>query len=416
MELVNPVPVTEIEPWLSALATTLLGSPWDEEFPGWVERWRRDWPEGRTWGVRDRGRWVATLATDPRIVTVPGADGATVDLMADALTGVTVAATHTRRGLLRRMITQSLGAAVDRGDAVAILIAAEWPIYGRFGYAPSTRNADYTLFPRFAGASVSPDPSGSVRQIDPQELGRYAPTIFDDARRRLAGQVARPGDWWNRRLGLDGYRPQKSGQGTWIVHESEGVPDGLLAWKVERDFETNGEMGAVKVMELVAASAAAYRNLWAYLCTLDVISEVNLHHRSADEPVRWLLHDGRALRQHGTNDDLWLRLLDVAAALSARRYAVPGRLVIEVLDEDLGGYAAGRYVLDAGPDGAACTRTTETSDLRLPQRALASAYLGDHSVRELMITGAIDELSPGAVATADSMFATAQLPWNATAF
>ena len=36
MELVNPVPVDEVEPWLAALATTLLGAPWDEDFPRYV--------------------------------------------------------------------------------------------------------------------------------------------------------------------------------------------------------------------------------------------------------------------------------------------------------------------------------------------------------------------------------------------
>lgn len=416
MEVVNPIPVDEVDPWLAALSTTLLGSPFDEDFPRRVDRWRRDWLAARTWGVRDRGRWVATLATDPRIITVPGYAGDTVDLAADALTAVTVAATHRRRGLLREMITQSLQAAVDRGDAVGILIAAEWPIYGRYGYAPATRNADYTFFPRRHGAAVAPDPSGVVRQLDPADLGEYAETIFDSARQRWAGQVGRPEPWWDRRLGLGGYEPISAGRGTWIVHEGDSGPDGLLSWKVTRDFELNGELGAVQVMDLVAASDTAYRNLWAYLSGLDVISEVVLHERAVDEPVRWLLGDGRALRQVLTTDDVWLRLLDVPTALSARGYATPGRVVLQVLDDDLGGYAAGRYLLDAGADGATCVATTASADLQLPQRALATAYLGDHSLRALRVAGEIDELTPGAIARADAMFATALRPWNATPF
>jgi predicted acetyltransferase len=417
MELVHPVSVDEVEPWLAAFATTLLGSPWDDDFPRWVERWRRDWPDDTVWGVRDRGRWVATLATEQRMITVPGTtQGSTVDVAADALTAVTVAATHRRRGLLRQMITQSLQAAVDRGDALAILIAAEWPIYGRYGYAPATRTSDYTFFPRRAGATVAPDPFGAVRQIDPTELRGHAATIFDRARHRWAGQVGRPGDWWFRRLGTDGYAAMSSGRGTWIVHESDDGPDGLLAWKPTRDMELNGEMGAVGVMEFAAASDAAYRNLWAYLSSLDVISDVVLHERPVDEPVRWLLPDGRTLRQEATNDHTWLRLLDVPAALSMRGYGVPGQVVLEVFDEDLGGYGAGRYLLDAGPAGATCTPTTESADLQLSQRALAACYLGDHTLRELTIAGVIDELRPGALARADAMFATALRPWNATMF
>jgi predicted acetyltransferase len=416
MELVNPVSVEECEPWMAALVTTMLGSPWDDDFRRHVERWRRDWLADRTWGVRDRGRWVATLATEPRTLTVPGAPGETVDISADALTAVTVAATHRRQGLLTKMITQSLQQAVDRGDPVAVLIAAEWPIYGRFGYAPATHAADYTLFTRRAGATVRPDPAGTLRQVEPEELSKHAAGIFDNARRRWAGQVDRPGEWWSRRLGVDNYERIASGQGTWILHETDGEPDGFLAWKVSRDFELNGEFGEVRVLEFVTGSDTAYRNLWSYLASLDVIGEVKIHRRAVDEPVRWLLTDGRALKQESCGDDTWVRLLDVPAALSARGYATPGRVVLEVVDDDLGGYAAGRFALDADTAGAECAPTSDTPDLRLTQRALASIYLGDHSLRGLLATGGIDELTTGALARADAMFGTALRPWNPTMF
>jgi predicted acetyltransferase len=132
--------------------------------------------------------------------------------------------------------------------------------------------------------------------------------------------------------------------------------------------------------------------------------------------VRWLLGDGRALKQEYCGDAVWLRVLDVPGALSARGYATPGRLVLEVVDDSLGGYAAGRYLLDAAEDGATCTRTTESPDLRLSQHTLASAYLGDHSLRALAVGGGIDEFTAGAVTRADAMLATPTRPWNATGF
>jgi predicted acetyltransferase len=359
---------------------------------------------------------VGTLATEPRTLTVPTAGAGTADLAADALTAVTVAATHRRRGLLTQMIGQSLQQAADRGDALSMLIAAEWPIYGRFGYAPATRGSDYTLHTRWAGAQVQPDPSGTVRHIDADELGKDASAIFDAARRRRAGQVDRPGDWWARRLGLDGYQPFSNSRGTWILHETDGEPDGFLCWRVSQDFELSGEYGVIKVLEHVAGSETAYRNLWAYLCSLDVIGQAKLSRRAVDEPVRWLLADGRSLQQEYTGDDLWLRLLDVPAALSARGYSGADTLVLDVVDEDLGGFAAGRYRLDVSPDGVSCERTTDTPDLRLPQRTLASAYLGDQSIRTLAIAGGVDELTPGAVARADALFTTALAPWNNTGF
>jgi len=114
---------------------------------------------------------------------------------------------------------------------------------------------------------------------------------------------------------------------------------------------------------------------------------------------------------------LWLRLLDVPAALSARRYAVEDRLVVEVGDDDIGGFAAGRYVLDGGPDGAKCTPSTvDTPDLRVHQRALAAAYLGGTSLHSQLIAGRVDELTTGALRRADAMFATPTAPWCATGF
>jgi predicted acetyltransferase len=166
----------------------------------------------------------------------------------------------------------------------------------------------------------------------------------------------------------------------------------------------------------VAATPAAYRNLWAYLVAIDLVGEVTLAHRPVDEPVRWLLNDGRALRLTAAGDDVWVRLLDVPAALTARGYATPGRLVLDIVDDDAGGYAAGRFRLEADGDGAECQPTTQSGDLRITQRALASAYLGAFTFRQVLAGGGVEELTSGALQRADAMFATALPPWNATGF
>lgn len=419
MEIRNPIPADEAEGWTAAMVTTHLGSTADERFTQGVERIRRNWDPDRAWGVTDRGRWVATLWTEPRAMTVPGFDGAVHDIDTDALTRVAVAATHRRRGLLRAMITDSLRAAADRGDPVSILIAAEWPIYGRYGYAPATSFANYAFHPRIAGGTVEADPDGTLRQIDRVELAGLAGDIFERARLRWAGQIDRRGSFWPRNLGTDGYPVPSATDGTWILHESTGGtagPDGFLLWKPKRDFDVTGEMAQIEVLDLVTASERAYRNLWAYLSGVDLVGEVILTERPVDEPVRWLLSDARAVLQTYAGDHTWLRLLDVPAALSARGYAMPGRIVLEVVDDDGAGYAAGRYLLDVGPDGASCTRTTESADLVLPQRALAAAYLGDHSLRALSVAGGVDEVTPRALSRADAMLATPARPWNATGF
>ncbi len=84
----------------------------------------------RAWAAFDGTSVVGTLRSFPTPLTLPG--GATVT--SAALTAVTVTATHRRQGLLTRMITGDLDASVDKDEPVGILIAAEFPIYGRFGY------------------------------------------------------------------------------------------------------------------------------------------------------------------------------------------------------------------------------------------------------------------------------------------
>ncbi|MDQ1744867.1 MAG: hypothetical protein QOE23_3206, partial [Pseudonocardiales bacterium] len=130
----------------------------------------------------------------------------------------------------------------------------------------------------------------------------------------------------------------------------------------------------------------------------------------------WLLTDGRAVQRTWTGDNEWLRLLDVPAALTARRYAGTDRLVLEVVDAE-GGWAAGRFSLDGGPAHAECRPApTATADLRLSQRALAAIYLGGTTVRSQQQAGLVEEETPGAAARLEAMFWTAQQPWNATPF
>jgi predicted acetyltransferase len=416
MELVHPVAVDDAEAWLSALATTMLGTPWDDTFPLRVDRWKRDWHDVRSWGARDRGRWVGTLATEASRLTVPGVDGATASIVSNAVTGVTVAATHRRRGLLRTMITAAERDAKERGDTVSILIAAEWPIYGRFGFAPATWCANYTYYTRRAGAAMTPAPTGFVRQVDADELVKYAGDIYDRERALLPGGINRAGSWWSRNLGANGYEPMPFNRGNLVLHESDDGPDGFVIWKPDREFGLTGKLGSVKVLQFVAASPTAYRNLFAYLSGLDIVEEVEFIDRPVDEPARWLMGDARALSQTELMDDLWLRILDVPAALEARGYAAPGRIVLEVIDPDGEGFGAGRYLLDADAAGAQCTPTTESADVTVSQRALASAYLGDRTLRALAVAGGVEEHTTGSLARLDAMLLTPRPPYNGTGF
>jgi predicted acetyltransferase len=414
-ELVHPVAPEDIPEWVRAMATAFLQASEGEDVDRWVRRTRQSWVPARAYGMRDRGRFVGTLRTESRTITVPGHDGGTEVLAADALTNVTVAATHRRRGYLTRMLDGSLREARERGDAISILIAAEWPIYGRFGYAPAVSHADFTLYPRRPGGRIPGDLTG-VRQVEREEFGQLAPAVFAAARRRRAGQVDRDRAWWARTLGLDGIAPSpQDPPDNWLVHEGADGPDGLLAWKATRDFGFMPPLGAVTVSGLFAASGEAERVLSAYLTGLDVVEEVVLPNRPPDEPIRWRLPDARTLVLTQLSDFLWLRLLDVPTALSARRYAVADEIVLEVLDNTAAS-VAGRYRLHADGTDVTCEPTAATPALTVTQSALASAYLGGGPLRARVVTGEVTEHVTGALQRADAMFLTALAPWNATSF
>lgn len=408
------MPQEEIAAWARVEATAFLNNPEGEDAKHWIELIAAGWDPARVWGARDHGRWVGTLTSERRSLTVPGTGDRTRDLVVDALSGVSVAASHRRMGVMSRMVEDALRAARERGDALSALIPAEWPIYGRLGYGPATLTARYTLRRDRPGCSVAGDTT-RVHQVVRDEFGEHAHKVFAAARARSPGQIDRSPEWWSERLSGTGYNPL--GLPTvWLLHDGPAGPDGLLAWRAEGDPSLVPPRKRVHVWVLAAASDDAYRNLWAYLSGIDGADEVQLWSRPVDEPVRWLLRDARTLVTDQYVDMLWLRILDVPAALTARCYQAPGDLVLEVLDGHAGGYAAGRFRLAVDGGEVSCEPTRAAPDLEITERALASIYLGGYRLLPQRMAGAVVERTPGSLELVDRMFASAVTPWNATWF
>lgn len=271
---------------------------------------------------------------------------------------------------------------------------------------------------------------GQRAQAIPREYGRSSVRSSGTsppgctARRQRAGQVDRDNGWWDLVLGRDGYAPSDELPHNWLIHEGDDGPDGLLAWKAKGDSGLVPPFGTVEVWDLATASGAAYRDLWAYLSGIDLIDQVRVLNRPIDEPVRWLLGDARTLVMTQQVDFLWVRLLDVPRALSARRYAMPGEVILEVIDESRPGFAGGRYRLRAADAEVECERTDRAEvecertdrdpDVQMTEQALASIYLGGFRLTEMLLSGPARECTPGAVAQIDLMFSAARAPWNAT--
>jgi predicted acetyltransferase len=401
------------------------------ELPAWVEANRTGFHQharegevaarrqsvdlGRTWAAFDGDRIVGTLRSFATELTVPGGDA----LPAAALTNVSVAPTHRRRGLLTRMLTADLAAAAGRGEALGILIASEYPIYGRYGYGPAADEVTYTIDARHATLAVpaGDDATGlRVELADPKAARDEAAAVYDRARLRQPGAIARDELWWDRMAGLaprPGHEDEEPA--FWaLARDRASAVTGYVLYRVEQVWEERLlPRGALEVIDLTALDPETTARLWRYCLEADLISTVRAY-RGPDDPLRWLLADARDVRRSAHVDHLWVRVLDTPRALAARRYLASGRVVLQV--EDPLGHAAGVFALEGGPDGAACVPTREEPELTLPVGALGSAYLGGVSLLLLATAGQVTERRAGALATADAMFRSPVTPWCSTWF
>jgi predicted acetyltransferase len=376
-------------------------------------RWKLPYVDlERCWAAMDGGRPVATLRTFDNEITVPG--GARV--AADAVTNVTVLPTHRRRGSLNGMMSASLAQAAERGDAVSILIAARWRIYGRYGYGPATEGAAYTVdAPTFALRPGVGD-AGSLELMGAEALRAEVDGIFEQFRVGQVGAIKRQPEIVDREFGINvgppGYEPPK---GFYVLHRDvEGTPDGYLRYDVDDTWSGMQPDCTLTIHDLIALTPGAYAGLWRFCAEMDNVVRIKASDRSVDEPLRWLLEDGRAITKTNQDDLIWLRVLDVPQALSARHFRAEGRLVLEVTDPY--GHAEGRFVLEGGPDGASCSRTDAAADLTLSTYALSAAYLGGTRLSDVAKGGGVTEHSPGALARADLMFTSDVTPWCNTWF
>jgi predicted acetyltransferase len=316
------------------------------------------------------------------------------------VTAVAVVPTHRRRGLLTSLMRRQLDDLHERGDALACLWASEGAIYARYGYGISARAARLRARRPAARLAVAPAGDGPLRAGPAGRFVEAMRSVHDRVRVDRPGMLDRPGPWWQDRLN----DPESERRGAQPL-QAVTVDDGYALYAVRPEWDDDGPAGAVEVRELVAATPAARVRLWAFLLDQDLTRTVTWRLAPVDEPLWLALTDPRAVSA-AVVDGLWLRLVDVGAALSARAYASDPDVVIEVAD-DFCPWNAGRYRLADG----ACTRVDATPDLALDAGSLATAYLGGTTLLSLAAAGRVRELTPGALARASAAFRGAVEPW-----
>lgn len=360
-------------------------------------------PERNHVAVRD-GRVVANLGAFTRELTVPGAV-----LPAAHVTLAAVRPEHHRRGLLTRLMDRQLSTVPE---SIAVLWASEGRIYQRFGYGMAAANLSCEIDTRelrLAPYAPEPDPDGEICDAVPADARESVKQVYERVRRDRPGWSGRSDRWWEQHFCDPKESRGGAGPKRLSLYVTEAGVDGYALWRVKSVWTNGSPDGEVHAIDVVGATPQAYTALWRHLLSVDLTRRVVVNFAAVDEPLRYLVNEPRMLRSV-VGDGLWLRLVDVPAALAGRRYAAPVDTVVEVVDAVIPANA-GRYRLRAEPDEPAeCVPTTADAEVTCDVTALAAAYLGGVSLARLADTGRVTELRPGALPQVSRAFGWHRCP------
>ena len=361
-----------------------------------VRRFARVLRPERMHVAEEDGRIVGGASAFEFRFTVPGAI-----VPAAGVTIVGVLPTHTRRGVLTQLMRAQLDDIHQRGEPIAVLWASEETIYGRFGYGMAALCGEIEI-QRVHGKFRSPvDHRGSFRLLSYEEALEVIPPVYARVAAETPGMFARTREWWEARALHDSEaRRDGAGELVRVVLERDGEGVAYAIYRLRMDFEAGSSTGEVRVIEAMGVSPEATAGIWRYLLDIDWMERVQAELLPVDHPLFLLLEQPRRMRFR-LGDSLWVRLVDVGAALAAR--AFDSDVVLEVADAFCPWNNA-RYALDG-------SKSVEDADIRLDVSDLASVYLGGFTFPQLARAGRVEEIAPGALARADVAFRTDRAPW-----
>ncbi len=314
----RPIDEHEIYAFASCQASAFGG----RYTPGKLETLAGELQLDRSLAVFDGGDLVATASSYAVAMTLPGL----VRYEVAAVTDVSVAPTHRRRGMLTSMMRRQLDDLRSSNEAVAVLFASEGGIYGRYGYGPATFGARYVVDKRrvrlltpFATpcGSSSSGGSGSVRLIEPAQAAEAFPAVHGAYVPTRVGELDRPHGEWAELLGNPNGAGEDARHRFCVCYEQAGRIDGYAVYRVGPMDPSDHWRRAVFLEELCSLGQGSYTSLWRYLLGIDLTEELRTRGRPVDEPLRYLLEDQRHLRTTSWGDRTWVRLVDVPRARPA---------------------------------------------------------------------------------------------------
>ena len=399
MQELRPVTPDEFESWLRA-ESRAHSNRLDHE----PEELRPHFDLARSIGVFEGSNIIGGCQAHRLEMSIPGGASAVA-----GVANVAVQPTHTRQGVMSRMMQRQMNDIHEWGEPLAVLFASESAIYGRFGYGVGTVHESWQIDRPYNAYARKYESPGRIVFVDPDDAVKELPEVYRRGTAGRPGVFPKPPYKWEEEAGSPDARepqPRVRGRGRgglfYAAYVEDGRIDGYAIYRSNRP--------TIMVTELMAASREAAAALWRFCFDLDLMSVTEAIKRPLDDPLPLMLLDPRRL-QRTVRDGVWLRVVDARAALEQRSYADAGRLTLEVRD-DLCPWNNGCFELEGGPEGATCRATDSSPDLTIDVSGLASAYLGTVGFTILAGAGRADEHTPGALHRADRMFAVQRQPWT----
>ena len=373
-----------------------FGAPPTEEQIG---RFKQVLPFERMHAGFEDGEIVGGAGAFPFEFSVPGGV-----LRCGGVSVVGVYPTHRRRGVLRAMMNAQLRDIHEREEPIAALWASEETIYTRFGYGLAAWCGEIKL-PRVWNEYARPvERRGQTRFVSPEEAATLFPPVWEALMRERPGVFRRTKEWWElRRLRMPD--EENAAPKRLVVLELDGSVQGYAIYRQFPSFEEGLSTARLDVSEVIGVSPQATAEIWRFVLDIDWYATLECSLLPVDHALFTLLASPRRAR-YRMGDSLWMRLVDIGAALSGRDYVNDGNIVFAVRDA-VCPWNEGRWKVEGG----AAARTDAAADLALDASELGSAYLGAVSFAQLRDGLRLEELSEGAVQRADAIFEWRPLPW-----
>ena len=216
--------------------------------------------------------------------------------------------------------------------------------------------------------------------------------------------ILRTREWWeDRALSDPPDRRGAAGPKRLALLERDGAAAGYAIYRHRFGFEQGSSASKLEVVEAIGVDPAAAASVWRFLLDIDWTATITASLVPPDHPLFFLLGQPRRMK-YRMGDGLWVRLVDVGAALAGRTYAEDGELVLEVRDA-LCPWNEGRWRLAAAAERPTRPRTSRSTSRRSARRTSA-ACAWRRSPR-----AAGRGAQPGAIERADGIFRHGLHPW-----